>query len=227
MESNRIPLFFLLYCGSIVLKNILSLKLCHHFLLLHVACRIFCSDELALTHNTIAKKYLEKIVLALPHLYEPKSQVINMHNLLHVADDAKSFNCSLSRISCFPFESVLGEIKRTIRTPNKSLSQICRRLGEKDMFVKKVISDSSNKILKKVVRDSKIYIKQIRWNLMTIATNKGNNMVLLKNNTIMKIKSIYCDKDDDSLSNIIIEGEIWKKRKLLYTYSCKSMLLKT
>lgn len=83
------------------------------------------------------------------------------------------------------------------------------------MFVKKVISVSSNKILKKVVRDSRIYIKRIRWNLMTIATNKGNNMVLLKNNTIMKIKSIYCDNDDESLSNIIIEEKIWNKKKLL------------
>lgn len=138
--------FFLLYCGPIVLKDILPLKLYHHFLLLHVACRILCSDKLALTYNTIAKKYLEKFVLTLPHLYEPKIQVINMHNLLHVADDAKNFNCCLSRISCFPFENVLGEIKRTVRTPNKPLSQICRRLHEKDMVVNKEISVSSNKI---------------------------------------------------------------------------------
>lgn len=81
--------------------------------------------------------------------------------------------------------------------------------------------------MKKVVRDCKIYIKQIRWNLMTIATKRGDNMVLLNNGIIMKITSIYCDKDDDSLSNIIIEGEIWKKKKLLYIYPCKSKLLKT
>lgn len=118
--------FLLLYCGPIVLRDILPLKLYHHFLLLHVACRIFCNDELVLTHNTIAKKYLEKFVLALPYLYEPQFQVINMHNLLHVADDAKNFNCSLSRISCFPFEIVLGEIKCILRTSNKPLSQICR-----------------------------------------------------------------------------------------------------
>lgn len=40
-------------------------------------------------------------------------------------------NCSLSKISCFPFENVLDEIKRILRTPNKPLSQICRRLHEK------------------------------------------------------------------------------------------------
>jgi len=134
-----------------------------------------------------------------------------MHNLLHVADDAKNFNCSLSRISCFPFESVLGEIKHTLHISNKPLSQICHRLHEKDMIVNEVISGSSNKILKKVIQDDRIYIKQIRWNLMTIATKKGDNMVFL-NNDIMKIKLICYSEDDDTLSNIIIEGEIWKKR---------------
>lgn len=53
--------FFLFCCGPIVLKNILPLKLYHHFLLLHVACRILCSDKLALTYNTIAKKIFRKI----------------------------------------------------------------------------------------------------------------------------------------------------------------------
>jgi len=173
---------------------------------LHVACRILCNDELAVTHNNVVKKYLEKFVFELPHLYEPKIQVINKHNLLHVADDAKNFNCSLSRIS-FPFESVLDEI-HTLRTSNKPLSQICRRLHEKDMIVNEVISDSFNKILKKVIQDDRIYIKQIQWNLMTIATRKGDNMILLNNDIIMKIKLIFYNEDDDILLNILIEGEI-------------------
>jgi len=101
MESNGIPFFFF-YCDPIVLKNIIPLKLYHHFLLLHVACRILCSDELAITHNNVAKKYLEKFVFELPHLYELKIQVINMNNLLHVAD-AKNFNCSLVEVELVAF----------------------------------------------------------------------------------------------------------------------------
>jgi len=80
------------------------------------------------------------------------------------------------------------------------------------MIVNEVISDSSNKIFKKVIRSDRIYIKQIRRNLMTIATRKRDNMILLNNDIIMKIKLIYYNKDDDIISNIIIEGEIWKKR---------------
>jgi len=74
-KATEFRFFFLLYCGLVVLKNIInykSLKLYHHFLLLHVACRILCSDELAVTYNNDAKKYLKKFVFELPHLYESK-----------------------------------------------------------------------------------------------------------------------------------------------------------
>lgn len=219
--------FFLLYCGPVVLTNILSRKLYHHFLLLHVACRILCNDQLALTHKSIAKKYLKKFVLALSHLYGPQYQVINMHNLLHVADDVTNFNCSLSKISCFPFENVLGEIKRLLRTPNKPLSQVCRRLYEKDTLANKEVAITNNEILTKVIENGKIYIKKIVWNFMTITTKRRDNMVLLNNNIIMKINSMYCDEDNELLSNVIIEGKVWTKYKLLYTYPCKSNLLKT
>lgn len=37
--------FFLLYCGPLVLKNILRRELYRHFLLLHVTFRILCSDQ--------------------------------------------------------------------------------------------------------------------------------------------------------------------------------------
>lgn len=39
--------FFLLYCGPIVLRGILKPDIYKHFLLLHTACRILCSEDLA------------------------------------------------------------------------------------------------------------------------------------------------------------------------------------
>lgn len=54
---------FLLYIGPIVLKNSLPCALYDHFLLLHVAARILCSEDWALRYNNYAKIYLEKYVL--------------------------------------------------------------------------------------------------------------------------------------------------------------------
>lgn len=217
--------FFLLYCGPIVLKDILSKKLYDHFMLLHVACRILCSEELAVIHNTMAKNFLKKFVLAMPYLYGPQSQVMNVHNLLHVADDVLNFNCSLSRISCFPFENTLGEIKRVLRTANKPLAQVCRRLHEQNMTIDKNIRIIENKILKSIVHNNKICIQKVKWNRFIITTKRQNNMVLLNNGIIMEISSMYSDEHDTSLSSIMIEGKIWTKAKLLYKYPCKSSLL--
>ena len=63
-----------------------------------------------------------------------------MHNILvHVTDDTKNFNCNLSYINCYPFESYLGLLKRYSKT-DKSLEQVCRRLSERKKCNKPSIS---------------------------------------------------------------------------------------
>lgn len=59
---------------------------------------------------------------------------------------------------------------------------------------------------------------------MKITTKRKDNMVLLNNDVIMEIKFMYCNKDDDPFLNLTIEGKIWKKKKLLYKFSCKSKI---
>lgn len=119
--------FLLLYCGLVVLKNLLPKNLYNHFLLLHVACRILCTDELAQKCNTRAKLYLRRFVKL---LYGTQITVLNMHNLIHLADDAANMNCSLSRISAFPFENYFRKLKNLVRL----LQQVCRRIHEQSFF---------------------------------------------------------------------------------------------
>lgn len=51
--------------------------------------------------------------------------------LSHLSDDALRFG-ALDNFSAFPFENYLGQLKKLVRTPNKPLQQICRRLHELD-----------------------------------------------------------------------------------------------
>ena len=122
---------FLLYCGPIVLKSILSKKLYKHFLLLYAACRILSCRKICFNYLQHAKKYLKCFFVALKYFYGPASQIMNAHNLLHLADDVRNMDCSLSQITAFPFENVLGKIKRRLlRTSYRLLVQVCRRLHE-------------------------------------------------------------------------------------------------
>ena len=127
--------FFTLYCGPIVLINVLPRKLYKHFLLFHVACRILCSDDICITFNGYAKEYLRAFFKGLKVFYGAKSQVLNAHHLIHLVDDVIQMGCSLSRISAFAFENFLRKLKERLRTPYKLLAQICRRLHEESSIV--------------------------------------------------------------------------------------------
>lgn len=122
--------FFLLYCGPIVIKKCLSENIYKHYLLLHVACRILCSHT-AVKCNEHAKLFLYYFVDAARQLYDEESQVLNTHSLVHLADDAVNMQCSLSEITSFPFENTLGKIKTLIRSDNRLLAQLCRRIHER------------------------------------------------------------------------------------------------
>ena len=109
--------FFLLYYGPILLKGILSQSMYQHFLLLHVAFCILCDRKLLFEKNAQAKSYLRKFfdTAVEKNLYDIDFLIMNVHNLLHVAD-AKSMKCSLIQITAFPlrdFFLLLHFLKRT------------------------------------------------------------------------------------------------------------------
>ena len=54
----------------------------------------------------------------------------NVHNLIHLKEDAVNFKSSLDNISAFPFENHLQILKKLVRKPQNPISQIVKRLDE-------------------------------------------------------------------------------------------------
>ena len=113
--------FFLLYT-SLLTKNFLPTSVYRDLMLLFVACRILCDHEGASLKAGWAKKYLRNFVRKLPKYYGEYSQSMNMHNLLHVADDVINLQIALSMFSSFHFEKYLGKLKKLFRTPHAPLA---------------------------------------------------------------------------------------------------------
>lgn len=122
--------FFLLYCGVLVFRKMLPKQMYQHFLLLVVACRILCNPELCVEYTNYAKQLLVKFFELLQHFYGSDSQVMNSHNIIHLADDVDQTKTNLCAISAFPFENCLGKIKRLIVGRNNPLAQLVRRMSE-------------------------------------------------------------------------------------------------
>jgi hypothetical protein len=184
-----------LYLSPVVLKKVLSQELYKHFLLFHAACRILCSEDLALKFNEQAAIYLSTFVRLSERYYGIQCQVLNMHSLIYLADDVKSMGCSLSKITAFPFENTLGKMKKMVRSGKRPLSQISRRFHE--IFVanahKIVAIPPAVTILNKKLAESAEYtvIKKLRYKSSILTSNSPDNIVLLRNNQILNINIMY------------------------------------
>ncbi|XP_043480336.1 uncharacterized protein LOC122510016 isoform X2 [Leptopilina heterotoma] len=210
--------FFLLYCGPVVLKHILRKELYQHFLLLHASSRILSSDVLCNRYTNNSKMYLRTFFTTLKDIYGPKSQTLNSHHVIHVADDVETMNCSLSRVNAFAFESYLGKLKKLIRTPHRPLAQLCRRLYERNIAIKEKVEIPP---LFQILKRNEDSIEQIKYKETTISTSEPNNIVLSENDTVLQIRTIF-----ETAEGIKFEAQVWEKATSLFNYPFDSDRLK-
>ncbi|XP_051154440.1 uncharacterized protein LOC127277382 [Leptopilina boulardi] len=212
--------FFLLYAGIVILKKILTPKYYNHFLLLFTSCRILCCKELAVKYNAEARLYLNRFVSLMIKLYGKSTISINVHNLLHIADDVKNMNCHLSLINSYAFESLLGKMKKTLRSGNKPIQQLCNRMHE--MFFRRKKVTPAPQILS-IIKENLSEILKIKYQQAVLTSKSPDNIVLLENGKCFEIKKIY--RDSQNIDNIYVEGVQWIKEKPFFTYPTNSETL--
>lgn len=120
---------FLLYTGPVVLKHILPSVKYKHFLALFISVFILCNPKFIKRNLQSSKHLLKYFVENFKILYGPSHVSHNIHNMLHISDDAEYFGI-LDNFSTFPFENKLQQIKRLVRKGDKPLAQIVKRLVE-------------------------------------------------------------------------------------------------
>lgn len=209
--------FFLLYCGPVLLRDILDVKRMKNFLLLHIACRILCNNKLLQEYQEHAKLYLQRFFLSLKCLYR-KIQAMNMHCSIHAADDVIRSGCNFSEISAFPFENFIGKLTSLIRTPHRPLSQICRRLHELNKIDPPIPSSLPFRI--QILKWNDTNILKVKYREYILTTEKPDNFVMLQNNTLLRI--IRITRTPESIE---IEGNPWKVKKSSFMYPTDSRKL--
>ncbi|XP_050507514.1 uncharacterized protein LOC126885126 [Diabrotica virgifera virgifera] len=214
---------FLFYLGPVILKDHLSSEIYRHFLLYFVAV-FLCStsifkDQLDLAH-TIFVDYIEEFV----SIYGEHSITSNIHNLCHVVEDVKRFG-PLQNISSYKFENKLGTIKNLLRSGNKPLHQVVKRLIEIENNVKHSFKDESSIIVKDDVLNksekppgiNECFKKVILKNGTQFSSEDKDSWILTKNNKIIKIISVYLDN-----GNVKIFGNTIKKLCDFFDYPFSS-----
>lgn len=121
---------FLLYLGPTILKDIVSEQVYNHFMLLFCIVTIFtCQTYIEEGFLTLAEELITAYLEEYIDIYQIDSINNNVHNLRHLAEDIKKFG-SLPKFSAYRFENKLGQIKHLLRSGNRPLSQVVKRLSE-------------------------------------------------------------------------------------------------
>lgn len=169
---------FILYVGPVVLQHVLPPEKYKHFMLLHVAILILCDMTLCTRYNDIAKKLLTAFVEEFGEIYGRDHVVYNVHSLIHLADEVKTYG-NLDSFSAFPFESFMFKIKSMIHKNKDSLTELCNRLFEMYSLDKNEKFDLRNykkpelKIRQKLNDGTEIYRKVI-FETFTLSSSERN-----------------------------------------------------
>lgn len=222
---------FLLYTGPVALRGVLSDDIYNHFICLHVAMRILLSKNLSDSYLDYAEQLLVYFVSQCKRIYGAEFMVYNIHALVHLSDDVRRFG-PLDTISAFPFESYLGKIKRLLRSPNKPLQQLGKRVIEKRKL--SLVSPKLNKntvsLLTPVISTAHsngpdlscngIQYNEVKGSNFCLKTNSSDNCIMLKNGDILLCKNYICTSDD-----VLFIGQKFSKQRSFFKIPCKSSFL--
>lgn len=214
---------FLLYTGPLALFGKLNADMYNHFMLLFVGIYCLSSESLSRSHCQYANDLLKIFVEQFSELYGRDMVVYNVHCLIHLASDVKSFG-PLDSFSSFPFENYLGKLKKMIRQPNFPLSQIIRRLSEQEgQKVNIKLPENQLKQLHKMGPLTFAYIdyqqyKEIHLPNVYISVFQGNNCVMI-NGSVALVRNIVSTADKCS---VFIIYETFDNMHDFFTYPLKS-----
>lgn len=187
------------------------------------AIRILCHPEDCVYNNTYANELLTYFVKTFKILYGKSNIVYNVHNLIHICQDVKTYG-PLDTFSAFPFENYLKILKRMLRKYEKPLSQLNNRIYEySTRYINKMKNSSIDEPLLLKPNGKSLPLKctnshkQIKFKYFMLTTKSPDNCCYLKDGCVFSIKYIgFKDKVPIVLGNKYIDLHP------VATYSCNS-----
>ncbi|XP_039308167.1 uncharacterized protein LOC113006034 isoform X2 [Solenopsis invicta] len=195
---------FILYTGPVVMLGIMEKQTYTHFLFLHSAIRMLCSNTFSnmslLQRAEVAlKKFIEKCQF----FYKLTFMSYNVHALLHLVTDVKRFG-PLDSFSAFKYENNMQFFRRSYRKPHQALQQFALRQAEINNRKKELCSTSTNVTVTQVFdrhsegplplellpthcrQYTKIQIESMFFNV----TSLGDKCCILKDSLVCVIENI-------------------------------------
>ena len=164
-------------------------------MLLSVAIHMLVSESLCSSYCDYVEKLLEYFVKDFAGIYGAEQLV---YSLTHIVQDVHQYG-PLDNISCFPYENMLGKLKRMVRRPQNPIAQLIHRISENERSLEKLCDISSNT---KICHGKSHFTgpvplqhsncqqyKQYDGNKLLISCREGDNCFYV-NNRVVIVKNI-------------------------------------
>lgn len=184
---------FLLYTGPIVLRHILRKDIYKHFLTLHAAMTILTCQNLCHGYFlNFAEALLQNFVMSFEILYGKEYISHNVHNLLHLCSDVRTFG-PVDNFSAFRFENFMTSIKQQLRKSEKPLQQLIKRYKETEHVSSLLLNNNSDNqqlyICKNLHENGPTYTNNVKSQYLQISNDNfyincksfANNCCILRN----------------------------------------------
>lgn len=216
---------FLLYTGPVILKGNIEKSKYQNFLTLTVAITILSSSVFIEALTDYAESLLSHFVKTVKQIYGPQILSHNFHNLLHLADDTRTFG-PLDNFSNFECENFLQSLLKMIRKNEKPLEQIIRRCFENRMHLPNKSSFEMEKIDFKFPHDGLLIknctfpqFKTICFKNFRISIYEKDSCCVLQNGAIVEVKNIAFSQN---LNEMVIIGKEYMMKCNFFKVPCES-----
>ncbi|CAH0559359.1 unnamed protein product [Brassicogethes aeneus] len=216
---------FLLYTGPIILQDTISKTFYMHFMSLHVAIRILCSEHLHISYNNYAFQLLKYFVEKFSSIYGSEYITHNIHGLIHLPQDC-IYHGPLDNFSAFKFENYLYTIKRILKTSKHPLQQMGNRIKEQESFFAPSSQEEYPKLRYEIEVSLKGYqehtfYKRLEFEMFQLSTCQRDNCVLLNDGNIIFVNYI-CVKN--ASQDMFLIGTKSLEHNPIYDNPCSSSL---
>lgn len=216
----------LLYIGPVVFRSILDTNIYKCFLLLHCSIFIMCNKKFIELFLDDAEIFLQHFVSYSAKIFGDKFVSYNIHSLLHLAHEVRHHG-PVPSFSAYSFENKLGQIKKLVKSTNRPLQQICKRLLEHQNIEKSCGKSMARGLLQEHHRGPTANLNNVQSQFhvyesenFILKDRKPDNCVRLRNGHHALIRNILlCDNND-----VKIVVQTFQSYGDLYSYpieSCK------
>ncbi|XP_063370451.1 uncharacterized protein LOC134658734 [Cydia amplana] len=221
---------FLLYLSLVILKHVLDSDAYKHFICLFCAITI-CSNENHFKFLRLAQALLNSFVKKFAQFYGKDYITSNVHNLSHLVDEVRKFG-TLQSFNAYPFENKLQIIKHMLRQGNKPLTQVARRLHERNEVEMATYTNNELKYpFAKQCNSRNGHILILHFESFILSSQKHDKWFLTTDEKVIEIKAIRFNEDirleGYRIDNLIDAFDYPLKSSLINIYKCENYTAST